>query len=240
MTIKHSLRKILWNFGYDVVPFGPDRHYLARRRHLIRQAAIDVVLDVGANTGQFATELREDIGFRGDIVSFEPLTSAFRVLEQRSGSDPKWRAVQCALGDEDGTAEIQVAGNSYSSSLLKMLPAHIEAAPESAYQGREQIMTRRLDTILESCCDINSNIYLKIDVQGFERRVIKGAEASLPRIKAIQLEMSLTPLYEGESPFGEMHELLQSRGFNLYSLEPGFANRKTGQLLQVDGIYVRA
>jgi FkbM family methyltransferase len=237
MTATHWLRTQLWNFGYDIVRYRPDAHPLARRRRLLERAGVDAVLDVGANTGQFATQLRTDLGWRGRIVSFEPLAAAHAALAARAAADPPWGAHRYALGDADGSAQIGVAGNSYSSSLLDMLPAHVDAAPESAYVGRETIDTHRLDTVADAVCPPPARLYLKLDVQGFERQVLAGAEATLARVRVLQLEMSLTPLYAGAATFGELHALLEARGLVLFALEPGFARRDSGQLLQVDGLY---
>ena len=200
---------------------------------------IDVILDVGANTGQFAQQMRTDLGYSGRIVSFEPLSSEFEQLSKNAKRDQKWEVINCGLGEADSTMEINIAGNSGSSSLLKMLPAHIKAAPESGYVARELIKIKSLDSIIDNLCMKNDNIYLKIDTQGYESKVIKGAEASLARIGSIHLEMSLTPLYEEEMLFGEMHTLLSEKGYCLVSIETGFSNPITGQLLQVDGIYHR-
>ena len=129
--------------------------------------------------------------------------------------------------------------NSYSSSFLDMLPAHLQAAPYSSYSAREPVTKRRLDSIIDEYCSVQQGVYLKLDVQGFERHVIEGAMQTLPRIAIIQAEMSLTPLYAGEPTFHALHNLIESNGFRLFSMEPAFANKETGQLLQVDGIYRR-
>ncbi|MGH8028408.1 MAG: FkbM family methyltransferase [Arenimonas sp.] len=237
MTLKHWLRTQLWKSGYDVVAWRPDLHPLARRRLLLERAGIDAVLDVGANAGQYATELRTDLGWRGRIVSFEPLAAAYKVLAARAAEDGQWDAHPYALGDSNGSARIGVAGNSYSSSLLEMLPAHVDAAPESAFVGFETIQARRLDSVIDEVCPAPARLYLKLDVQGFERQVLAGAQATLARVRVLQLEMSLTPMYAGAASFGELHALLESRGLVLFGLEPGFARRDSGQLLQVDGLY---
>ena len=239
MTIRHGLRKLLWKAGYEITRFRPDSSPLARRKRLLEAYGIDTVLDVGANTGQYATELRHDLNFEGRIVSFEPLTTAFAALERNARGDPLWETVNCALGDTDGSMDIHIAENSYSSSILDMLPAHIKSAPDSRYTGRERIVVKRLDSIIDSLCAPHGKLYLKVDVQGFESRVLAGAVACLPRIDTIQLEMSLTPLYEGERSFGEMHQFLLEKGYQLVSVEPGFSDAETGRLLQVDGIYRR-
>lgn len=237
MSLKHLLRTQLWKVGYDVVEYRPDLHPHARRRRLLERAGVDAVLDVGANTGQFASELRADFGWHGRIVSFEPLASAYAALAARAAADGRWDAHGYGLGHADGSAQIGVAGNSYSSSLLEMLPAHLAAAPESAYVRRETVPMRRLDSVIDEVCPAPAGLYLKLDVQGFERQVLAGAQAALSRVRVLQLEMSLTPLYAGAASFGELHALVEARGFVPFALEPGFARRDSGQLLQVDGLY---
>lgn len=96
-----------------------------------------------------------------------------------------------------------------------------------------------LDSVIDSYCSVQNNVYLKIDTQGFEHKVIKGAEKSLDRICMIQLEMSLIPLYDGQVLFDDLHSLLTGKGYRLVSLEHGFADKESGHLLQVDGIYHR-
>lgn len=238
MTFRHKVRTLLWRAGYDVSRFRPSSHPLARRRELLRRGAFDVVLDVGANSGQFGLQLRE-LGFSGRIVSFEPVEAVFESLEGIARRDGKWTTVHCALGAEDGEAEISVSGNSFSSSLLEMLPAHLEAAPQSAQVRVETIKLRRLDSLVDELCLPTDRIFLKLDVQGFERQVLMGAIRTLPRVLALQLEMSISPLYAGETPFWEMHAQLQEIGFELFSIEPGFSHPVTGRLLQMDGIYIR-
>ena len=225
--------------GYDISRFDPKSHALARRRKLLESYAIDTVLDVGANIGQFAIQMRKDLGFSGKIISFEPLSSAFELLKLNAAGDPKWRVMHCALGDAESESEINVAGNSYSSSFLDMLPFHIKSAPRSQYIGRETVEIKTLDSMMDDLCSMGANIYLKIDTQGYESKVINGAERSLAHINTVQLEMSLIPLYQDASLFIDMHKLLSQKGYTLVSIEPGFCDKNTGQLLQVDGIYHR-
>jgi FkbM family methyltransferase len=239
MSIKHKLRKLLWKTGYDISRFIPTSHPVARRRQLFESYNIDIALDVGANTGQFAQQLRGDIGYSKRIASFEPLNSAFNLLKINAKDDPQWETFNFALGDTEEKKLINIAENAYSSSLLNMLPSHVEADPESRNIGREEIEIRTLDSVFNEICSRGENIYLKIDTQGYENRVIKGAENSLTYINTIQLEMSLVPLYEGELLFDEMCRLIIGRGYSLVSIEAGFSDKISGQLLQVDGIFHR-
>ena len=200
---------------------------------------IDVVLDVGANAGQFAAQLRKDTGYSGRIVSFEPQQSAFAALEQNAKNDAKWTVLNYALGDQIAQRGIHIAGNSFSSSLLEMLPAHLEAAPESKYVGQESVAIKTLDSIFPEFCTPDDHDYLKIDTQGFEYNVIQGAERSLPSIGTLQLELSLVPLYQNEMVYLEMCTFLQTKGYHLVAVEEGLSNSQTGELLQMDGIFHR-
>jgi FkbM family methyltransferase len=236
--LKKSFRNIVRGFGFDIVRYEPEKHPLARRKRILGTYQINMVLDVGANIGQYGEELRE-IGYKGKIVSFEPLSTAFKTLIKRSEGDPAWDVHNFALGDKNETASINIAGNSYSSSLLDILPSHIKSAPESVYIGHEEIKVKTLDDIYSDIVSESDRVYLKIDTQGFEENVLRGAEGSLESIDTIQLEMSLTPLYQDGLLFDEMYGLLCQKGYALVALEPGFTDEETGQLLQVDGIFHR-
>ena len=119
-----------------------------------------------------------------------------------------------------------------------MLPEHIKSAPESIYISKQNIEIKKLDSVFESYYEVGDNIMVKIDTQGYEKNVILGAENSLSKIKIIQLEMSVVPLYENEIIFTEMIDFLDKKGFELFFLENGFTDIKTGRLLQLDGIFM--
>lgn len=233
-----AARRFLQARGLDLVRYEPGTHALARRARLLHAYQVGVVLDVGANVGQYGTQLR-DIGYAGRIISFEPLRDAFHQLSAVAKADGSWTSFNCGLGDVDGRTQIHVAGNSQSSSILSMLPAHLASEPASEYVASEGIEVHRLDSLFQDLGVGRDNVLLKIDTQGFEKRVLGGAEQSLRMIQTIQLEMSLVPLYEGEASFDEMYRLVQSKGFRLVSIETNFADQQTGQLLQLDGIFHR-
>lgn len=239
MSFKHEIRKLIWKTGFDLSRFKPSESRLARRRELLGLFRIDLVLDVGANTGQFALELRSDIDYSGRIVSFEPMKAEYSELERNAKDDPLWETHNHALGERDESTTINIAGNSLSSSLLEMKQAHIDAAPESRYVGEETIDVRRLDSIFENVRKGGKYIFLKIDTQGFESRVLRGAENSLAAIDTVQLEMSLVSVYDSEMLFPEMMALMTGKGYYLVSIDEVFSNMKTGQLLQVDCLFHR-
>jgi FkbM family methyltransferase len=234
--LEWGLRRLLHRAGVDVVSYKPTRHPIARRLKLFAQHEIDLVLDVGANTGQYVKFLR-NIGYDGRILSFEPVASAFSILERECAADAKWSGQRIALGDRAGRITLNISANSECSSALPMLDRHLAAYPEAGYVAKEEVDVRTLDEVLEGLPD--ARIFLKVDTQGFERQVIQGASASLGRIRGVQLEMSLVPLYEGEALMPEMVNFMAERGFVIMGIEPGSSDGRTGQLLQVDGLFFR-
>lgn len=240
MKLKTILKKIAKRMGFEVRRMTPSTSDALRTRLLLNHHKIDLVLDVGANAGQYASSLRE-FGYAGKIVSFEPLSSAYSVLERKSRTDPLWIvASRTAIGNIDGKIEINISENSYSSSVLGMLDSHLDAAPNSAYIGSEMVAINKLDTLANDYIkDDDRSIYLKMDVQGFEMQVLEGAAQILPRVMGIQTELSLVPLYKGQALFTEMLEKMDELGYELHAIYPGFSDMKTGRMLQSDGLFFR-
>lgn len=231
------LQKLLRRYGYEVVPAGPSS--LAKSRALLlAELGVDLVIDVGANEGQYGKSLRAE-GYAGRILSFEPQASAFKVLSSQARLMPDWRCARCALGSEMGHLRLNVAGNSYSSSLLDMLDAHVEAAPESRIVQTETVEVVRLDAALDQNDWSARRTMLKVDVQGYEDRVLAGSTGILDRIVLLELEVSFVALYEGQKLFSEINEWALKNGFVLIALEEGFRNPKTRRLLQADALYAR-
>lgn len=233
------VRRAARRLGFDVTRYAPHASYRAQRIELLRHHQVDLVLDVGANIGQFAAELRVD-GYRGRIVSFEPLRSVFAALETSAAEDPHWDALHMGLGAETGPATINVAGNSQSSSLLPMVAAHRRAAPASAYIGTETIDVRRLDDVFGTVASGAAAPFLKLDVQGYERQVLEGGETTLPHLVGLQLEASVVQMYEGEMLFPEMLRLLAGHGFALAAMTPSLVDPDSARLLQLDAVFFRS
>jgi FkbM family methyltransferase len=159
---------------------------------------------------------------------------------ETSAGNTMWEAYpRCALGDYDGEVEINIADNSQSSSILPMLETHRSTAPESAYQGKETVPIKTLDSVAGQYLKDARAAFLKIDTQGFEWQVLDGALDTLPHIKGILVELSLVPLYEGQHLWREVIDRLEVEGFTLWGLNSGFSDLTTGQTLQVDGVFYR-
>lgn len=206
---------------------------------IIRRYDVNLILDVGANKGQYGRQLIRT-GFRGRIVSFEPLPSAFEKLRLNRWSFASWQVEPFALGAQDTTATLNVAGNSQSSSLQGMLPAHVSAAPEAAYVDTCDVQVRRLDSIFDQYYRGGDRCYMKLDVQGHEHHVLEGAAGCLDKIVAVQMELSIEPLYEGAETWQAAIATMQNLGYKLMLITPGFCDRATGEMMQADGVFVRS
>jgi FkbM family methyltransferase len=198
---------------------------------------VDLVFDIGAAKGDYGRELRT-FGYRGQIVSFEPLAAAHEQLSRASASDPHWDVHRCALGASTGTAVINVASNSDSSSLLPLAEGHRKAAPQVQYVGGEEIRLERLDDLAPQYLGPQTRAFAKLDTQGFEAEVMAGGAETLARCVGLQIELSFVPLYEGDKLVDEMMTRLYREGFRLTGIEQGFTSA-TGETLQSDGIFFR-
>lgn len=194
---------------------------------------INTIMDVGANVGQFGVDVRRH-GFKGLLVSYEPVQESFKILLQTVQKHQPWKAFQLGLGAGETELLINVSGNAgLSSSILEMKPLHLENFPESATASSEKIAISTIDKQLENIGLPSRNIMLKLDVQGYEAEVLKGASKSLSEIPLCYLEVSITPLYEGEISFLPILNQLSHFGHEVIDVFRGI-KAKDGQLLQLD------
>lgn len=233
-ALKYAIRKL----GADVTRFQPRTHPVAKKADLVRRLNIDLVFDVGANTGQFGSQLR-GLGYEGRLVSFEPLTAAFAGLQSKAQRDSRWDAKNYALGSVDAQQTINVSHTNSSSSLLSPTSQAVDAHPCVKVESSETIQVHRLDTVFDSLNAAGKRIWMKVDTQGFELEVLKGAEQSLPNVQMLQLEMAFVPLYQGQALFQELHDWVTHRGFTLGSFESLSWHPRSGELLWLDGVYHR-
>jgi FkbM family methyltransferase len=213
------------------------RHPATRRQRMLERHGVDVVLDVGAADGGYGSQLRM-YGYTGRIVSFEPLAGSYAALTARIAGDPAWTAHNVALGDAAGSAEINVASNGASSSLLPMEEAHRRAEPSVGYVGQETITVARLDDLAPDILAEGDRPFLKLDTQGYERAVLQGGAATLERCRGLQVELSFVSLYEGGMLVDEAISFAYDAGFHLVGIETGWA-APTGEMLQADGVFFR-
>jgi FkbM family methyltransferase len=197
--------------GFDVVRY-PAAHDLAgHTRLLLEELHIDHVIDGGANVGQYARFMRQ-LGYKGRIISFEPVASTYDRLERAAADDPDWQPLRLALGSADGSVTINVTASSDMASLRN--PARGAFALGGTVRATEVVEVRRLDSLLDgliACA--KPRIFLKLDTQGYDTEALRGATAWLDRIEAIQTEVSMAPLYDGAPTWLESMTLLADLGF---------------------------
>jgi len=233
-----TARRLFRRTGFDLIRYHYTSHPVARLLRLLDHHGVRQVFDVGANVGQYGMFMRKN-GYRGRLVSFDPLSAALPLLRRRAAADHDWQVVPIGLGDFDGQATINVAGNSESSSLLGMLPLHTDVLPVAGYVGTETVTIRKLDSIIGEHAAPGQPLFVKMDAQGFEKKILDGAAGSLAAIAGFQIELSPSPLYAGEATLAEMVQYLADRGFVLMGVEPGWSHGTTGQLMQMDGVFFR-
>jgi FkbM family methyltransferase len=240
---RHRLYKRLRNwfarrFGMDLVPLHGHETLSSHLRQALCSYRIDCVLDVGANEGQFALELRE-FGYRGAIFSFEPVKASFEKLQEAARGDLKWNIFNVALGESVGNALIKVYAQPVFSSLLSANQWGADRFVGLKTSHEEEIAITTLDLFLASH-DVppDARILLKMDTQGYDPKVFKGARQSLHRICCMVSELSLIPIYEGMPDYAEALEVYAEGGFAPSGFYPVSRNQDLS-LVEVDCVLVR-
>lgn len=239
MLLFEALKSAALAFRIEMRKYDVVYSEQARLFHLLRHHRIGLVLDVGANDGDYGRKLCRG-GYQSDVLSFEPLPDAHAKLVAAAARHPNWHvAPRMAIGSTSGTIDIHVAANSVSSSVLPMSDLHTRAEPTSRVLKVERVPIVRLDDFEHPLLSRGDPMLLKIDTQGYELEVLKGAEQLLKRVQGIQIEMSLMPLYDGQALHRTVLDWLVERGFSLWGVMPGFVDSVSGRLLQYDGLFFR-
>lgn len=238
-SIKLIIKKLLSFFNYrfykKTIANSSDLQLLK----LINSLSINKVFDIGANEGQFGQSIRKG-GYKGQIVSFEPLSDAWIELKNNADNDSNWLIHErVAIGNSNGEIKINISNNSVSSSVLPMLKQHSSAASDSVYIAEETVPIVTFDSIASQYLNNESNIFLKIDTQGFEWEVLEGAKNTLHLVNGVIVELSLVPLYDGQRLWKDIINKLENEGFTLWALQEVFTDPNTGQSLQFDGIFIK-
>ncbi|HEY4653099.1 MAG TPA: FkbM family methyltransferase [Cyclobacteriaceae bacterium] len=236
--VRKQINRLLRGLGFEIRRYDIGGSSIALLRKCLDFYDIDMVIDVGANVGQYSMALL-DTGFERKILSFEPIAKVYRQLENNSRRFANWEVCNLGVGDKEGTLTINISENYESSSLLPVTELSISAEPKSGYVSKEEIRVVTLDSFLVDRIKTAQNPYLKIDVQGYELQVLEGAKMLLPKIKGIQLEMSFVKLYEGGPLYKDIFGYLENAGFQLYTIIPDFRDERSGRMLQADGIFIR-
>lgn len=230
--IKNFLRGCVQRAGLSLTRYVP----LARA---LKANGVTAVFDIGANKGQFGSELRRD-GYCGKIISFEPMVAAHAALTSRARGDKLWCVHErCAIGAHDDSIMINVSKNSGSSSILPIMAEHIAAAPDSMYIDKEAVQQIRLDSVFRKYVGPEERFFLKIDTQGYEKEVIQGATEALELVTGLQMEISFFELYENQPSYKYFLDWAEKNDFYIWSIHDGFSNLAISKTLQADICFFR-
>jgi FkbM family methyltransferase len=229
--MRRAISSIFKRLGYQITRWEP----YPFASHLA-SLGITLVFDVGANVGQFGKLLRIS-GYSGRIVSFEPVNSAYAQLSSAAANDQNWIAIPFALGSTEEQATININRNSDMSSIRTLREDHAKAHGFES-NGTQTIRIVRLDDVFDKYAISGDRVLLKLDVQGYEDEVLKGAIASFDRIVAVQTEMSIVPTYSEQKDIGATINDLNRAGFDLIDIANGF-RESNKRLLEVDGFFTR-
>ena len=200
---------------------------------------VSVVLDIGAHKGEYGGYLRR-AGWTGRIVSFEPQSAVRPALEERAAADGNWRvAPPMALGRDDGEIALNISAETDMSSALPLAESAMRFTPTSAMVGRETVPLRRLATVFGDYVRDGDTVFVKADTQGYESAVLDGAEPVMARIAGWQLELSIEPIYAGETDWRTMLDRMEALGYAAHLFIPGYFSRHIARQLQIDGVFMR-
>jgi FkbM family methyltransferase len=229
-------------FGWELQHIRKDQPTLETHlSQLLPKLGIDCVLDVGANQGQYGSMLRK-AGYRGRIVSFEPVKASFDILKDRASRDPHWRVCHYALGAKAGTKTIHVSRSSVMASFLDATEYSHHQFPEGMPVVREEkVQIRTLDQVFAEATEglKTPRVFLKMDTQGYDLQVFAGAKRSLPQVRGLQTEISIQAIYEKMPDYLQSLAVYTKTGFVMSGLYPVSRDKQTLALIELDCVMRR-
>lgn len=233
MQVPDRVQRVLRKFNVQIT------HYTftpaSRRARILADYGIADLIDVGANTGQYAQEVRSH-GYAGRLWSFEPLGAPYATLAAAAAKDPAWRSFKTAVSDERADLVLHVSEDDTFSSAIPLASA--EGRPAAVQVGTETVQADTLDNIVPALAGLQGPLGLKVDVQGHESAVFAGATETLKRAEFLEFEMSCVEIYQGQDLLPAMMQRMYDQGFVLAHQDPAWV-MDNGRSLQMNGIFVR-
>ncbi len=196
------------------------------------------VLDIGANVGQFAVASAK-LFPNVQVHAFEPIPDCVDRLRKNASSLGNVIVYPLALGESEGEVSFHVNTHSHSSSVLPLAQTHRDAFPKARETRVIKVKLSTLDRVFANV-EFRSPVLLKLDVQGYEARTLRGGTETLKRVDYVVLEASFEPMYEGELHFMDLVRMMEEQGFRFKRPLDWLAAPGTGEILQMDALFVRA
>ena len=195
------------------------------------------VLDIGANTGQFALSARFAFP-QARLYSFEPLPDCFAKLNQNLAGASNFQAFNVGLGATSGSLAFEQNQFSAASSFLKLTPTYSSEFPAKTQTSSIAVKVEPLDVIAKQL-SLTPPLLVKIDVQGFEDQVLRGGTQTLRQADVLLIETSFEALYENQPLFDDVYRHLVSEGFVYQGALEQLLSPKDQRPLQADSLFVR-
>jgi FkbM family methyltransferase len=237
---KAMAQKTAARFGFELQRAGHEVNSHAQRAILLDRLGVSLVLDVGANLGQYAAvHLRRYSHYAGRVVSFEPVAESYAQCARAALSDPNWDVLHYGLSNARAVLPIRVPLEQTDMSSLQR--ATVEGSRMMA--GRrielEDVELERLDDVIDEVAGPADVLGLKLDVQGHEASVLEGAERSLERVALLECELPLVRLYEGQETFRDLLSRIQAKGFVPVGIKSNYLDRTSGFVMDADVLFVQ-
>ena len=236
--LKKTIKKLFHLAGIKISLRGKNEVPEQNKLKWLTELKIKTVLDIGASKGNAALYFHK-LFPEAQIFSFEPLKDCFEIMVEKTKHLPNFKSFNVALSDQIGAGTIHRSSYSGSSSLREMADLHKTAFPYTAGQREETVNIETLDNIMRSE-KLEEDIFVKMDVQGFEDKIILGGIETIKRAKIILIETSFKELYKGQPLFGEIFNLLSGLGFKYAGAPDGdLKNPLDGASLQQDSVFLK-
>jgi len=233
--MRKKIRKLFNHFNIDV-------HRLAPGENIDRwlyERSIGTIIDIGAHVGKFSLPFRDRF-HNAMIYAFEPLPDAYEKLVANFYGDTHFKAYNVALGNDNKVIKFHRSSRATSSSVLKLADSHKEAFPDSAKETIEDVELRKLDDFfVDGKNPLKNDVFIKLDVQGFEYDVLLGGKQTVPKASLIVCEVSFERLYEKQKLFADIFHLLEDYGFEFRGILSQIFHPQNGKVLQTDAVFMK-
>jgi FkbM family methyltransferase len=237
--LKDKLKYFAGKLGYLVTKKPTEASELldfCYKNGWLKDFGIKTILDIGANEGQFAKKISA-LFPDTRLLCFEPLEAPFKLLKQNISFNRNASFYNYALGEADEELTINVNEFSPASSFLDLDDEHKSNFDYAVATDKNIVEVKRLDNLQ---LDIEEPFLVKIDVQGFEGKVIAGGLQTLKKAAVIIVETSFKPLYVEQSLFDDVYKVLLNAGFRYHGNFDQLLSPHTNEILQADAIFINA